>query len=226
MKKSERDLEMKHKNRISQAHSKISLQRFEMGEARDVWERVGGVSQVGNGVQIVLFFLGREVGVSIYRWSSKLAVGQIFVPETGWTAPGRPGRLTCKLVKLTKTSRTALGGRLNRPWQLRRPVCQSDWQTAGQRSQGSETSWTAPQDLFNRSWPESLGEKTPAQLPGGKFSWCMVKEVHSWSWVQLRLRKLNSAEVQLSCSWRSSTQLKSSSAGKLSCSWKSSAAFQ
>jgi hypothetical protein len=26
---------------------------------------------------------GREVGVSIYRWSSKLAVGQIFLPETG-----------------------------------------------------------------------------------------------------------------------------------------------
>jgi hypothetical protein len=29
-------LEMKHKNRNSQTHSKISLQRFEMGEARDV----------------------------------------------------------------------------------------------------------------------------------------------------------------------------------------------
>ena len=27
--------------------------------------------------------VGREVGVSIYRWSSKLAVGQIFLPETG-----------------------------------------------------------------------------------------------------------------------------------------------
>ena len=39
MKKSKRDLEMEHKNRSSQAHSKISLQRFEMGEARDVRER-------------------------------------------------------------------------------------------------------------------------------------------------------------------------------------------
>jgi hypothetical protein len=29
-------LEMKHKNRSSQTHSKISLQRFEMGETRDV----------------------------------------------------------------------------------------------------------------------------------------------------------------------------------------------
>jgi hypothetical protein len=31
----------------------------------------------------VLAPLGREVGGSIYRWSSKLAVGQIFLPETG-----------------------------------------------------------------------------------------------------------------------------------------------
>jgi hypothetical protein len=44
---------------------------------------VGGVSQVGNGVQIVLPALGREVGGSIYRWSSKLAVGQIFLFEGG-----------------------------------------------------------------------------------------------------------------------------------------------
>jgi hypothetical protein len=36
-----------------------------------------------------------------------------------------------------------------------------------------------PQDQFSWSRPESLGEKTPAQLPGDKFSWCMVKEVHS-----------------------------------------------
>jgi hypothetical protein len=39
MKKSKRDLEMNHKNRSSQTHSKISLQRFEMGEARGVCER-------------------------------------------------------------------------------------------------------------------------------------------------------------------------------------------
>jgi hypothetical protein len=234
MKKSERDFEMKHKNRSSQAHSKISLQRFEMGEARDVWERVGGVYQVRNGAQIVLMCVGREVGVSIYRWSSKLAVGQIFLPETGWTAPGRSGRLSWQTdwqtdLQVDHGWPDRLNhplGRLNRPWHLWQPVCQSDWQTVGQRSEESETSWTAPQDQFNRSWPESLGEKTPAELPRGKFSWCMVKEVHSWSWVQLELRKLNSAEVQLSCSWRSSTQLKSSSAGKLSCSWRSSAAFQ
>jgi hypothetical protein len=36
-----------------------------------------------NGVWVVLLCVGREVGVSIYRWSSKLAVGQIFLPETG-----------------------------------------------------------------------------------------------------------------------------------------------
>jgi hypothetical protein len=44
MEKRKRDLAMKHKNCSSQAHSNISLQRFEMGEARDVRERVGGVS--------------------------------------------------------------------------------------------------------------------------------------------------------------------------------------
>jgi hypothetical protein len=77
MKKSKRDLEMKHKNRSSQTHSKISLQRFEMGE------RVGGVLQVRNGVWVVHLCVGREVEVSIYRWSSKLAVGQIFMFETG-----------------------------------------------------------------------------------------------------------------------------------------------
>ena len=60
MKKSKRDLEMKHKNRSSQTHSKISLQRFEMGEARGVCERVGGVSQVRNGVQVVLLCGGER----------------------------------------------------------------------------------------------------------------------------------------------------------------------
>ena len=74
---------MEHKNRSSQAHSKIPLQRFEMGEARDVCEGEGGVSWVRNGVQIVLTTLGREVGGSIYSGSSKLAVGQNFLPEGG-----------------------------------------------------------------------------------------------------------------------------------------------
>ena len=31
----------------------------------------------------MLTAVGREVGGSIYRWSSKLAVEQIFLPETG-----------------------------------------------------------------------------------------------------------------------------------------------
>jgi hypothetical protein len=33
------DLDMKHKNHSSQSHSKISLQRFETGEARDMCVR-------------------------------------------------------------------------------------------------------------------------------------------------------------------------------------------
>jgi hypothetical protein len=31
---------------------------------------------------VMLLCVGREVGVSIYRWSSKLTVGQIFLSET------------------------------------------------------------------------------------------------------------------------------------------------
>jgi hypothetical protein len=56
MKKSKKDLEMKHKySQLLQSQSKIFFQRFEMGEARDVCERVGGVSQVRNRVQVVLY---------------------------------------------------------------------------------------------------------------------------------------------------------------------------
>lgn len=74
IKKSKRDLEMKHKNRSSQTHSKISLQRFEMGEARGVWERVGGVSQVRNGVQVVLFCGGERWEWVYIGGAPKLAV--------------------------------------------------------------------------------------------------------------------------------------------------------
>jgi hypothetical protein len=104
--------------------------------------------------------------------------------------------------------------RLNRPWRLCRPVRQSDWQTVSQRLEGLETSWTAPQDQFNWSWPESLGEKTSVQLLGGKFNWCMVKEVHSWSWSSVGVEKAQLYLKRLNCSWRSSTQLKFSSAKK------------
>jgi hypothetical protein len=38
------DLEMNHKNCKSQSHSNISLQRFDIGEARDVCEREREVS--------------------------------------------------------------------------------------------------------------------------------------------------------------------------------------
>jgi hypothetical protein len=44
---------------------------------------VGDVLQVRNGVWVVLARIRREVGESIYRWSSKLAVGKFFLPETG-----------------------------------------------------------------------------------------------------------------------------------------------
>ena len=177
----------------------------------------------------------RERGGLFIVTAQKLAVWPKTPLKTGWTAPWQvsrlsasltarlTGRLACRLVRHDRTGWTA-------PWQPWWPDCQSDWQTAGQKSEGSETSWTAPQDQFSWSRPESLGEKTPSQLPGGKFSWCMVKEVHSWSWssagVESSTQLKSSSAEKLSCSWRSSTQLKLSSAGKLSCSWRSSAAFQ
>jgi hypothetical protein len=112
--------------------------------------------------------------------------------------------------------------------------CQTDWQTdlqAGQTGQdrlnrlltplvtwlpiwladcrsevkGSETSWAAPQDQFSWSRPESFGEKTPARLPGGKFSWVWSKRSTTEVEVQLELK------VQLS--W-SPAQLKSSAAAE------------
>jgi hypothetical protein len=71
MKKSKKDLETKHKNHSSQSHSKISLQRFEMEKAKDVCERVWKVF-----LKLEMEFgacsvVGREVGVSIYRWGFK-----------------------------------------------------------------------------------------------------------------------------------------------------------
>jgi hypothetical protein len=59
-KKNKKDLKMKHKNHSSQSYSKISLQGFEMGETRGERERVGGISQVRNGVQVVLFMWGER----------------------------------------------------------------------------------------------------------------------------------------------------------------------
>jgi hypothetical protein len=150
IKKSKKDLGST-KIAALQSHSKISLQRFEMGETRDVWERVGGVLQVRNGVWVVLLCVGREVGVSIYKWSSKLAVGQIFLSETGWTAPGRSGRLSDWLADWLADWKSwprpvELPLRPVQPpgagWQT---VCQSDWKTAVQTAKtGPDTGWTAP----------------------------------------------------------------------------------
>jgi hypothetical protein len=162
-----------------------------MGEARDVWERVGGVSQVGNGVQIVPFALGRELGGSIYRESSKLAVGQIFLPETGWTAPGTPGSLSASL-----TGRLQV--RLQK--QVLTPV-EPLWTPV---ELALDPGWTCLDPSW--SWNSAAAEEaqlnwSSAQL---KSSAAAEEAQLSWSSAQLQLKKLNSAEVQLSCSWRSS----------------------
>ena len=65
--------------------------------------------------------MGREVGVSIYRWGFKTSCLSQTRSKTGWTAPGRPdglsasltGRLLHRLVKLTKTGWTSFENRLN-----------------------------------------------------------------------------------------------------------------
>jgi hypothetical protein len=77
---------------------------------------VGGVSQVTNGFQVVLIFLGREVGVSIYRWGSKTSHWAEFNGE----------------------------GRLNRPWSDCHHVCHSDWQTAAQSGQTNQDQLNRP----------------------------------------------------------------------------------
>jgi hypothetical protein len=48
---------------------------------------VGGVLQVRNRVWVVLSCVGREVGVSIYRWASKLVVGLILAVEDRLNCP-------------------------------------------------------------------------------------------------------------------------------------------
>jgi hypothetical protein len=95
-----------------------------------------------------------------------------------------------------------------------------------------ETSWTAPGDQFNWSWPESLGEKIPVQMArrqvqlvyGQRGSQLKLKFNFRWKSsttaekAQLQLKKLNlakKAQLQLkkfNYSWRSSMQLK-----KLNC---------
>ena len=76
-KKSKRDLEMKHKTAALKLTQRF-LSKYLKWERQEMCEREGGVSWVRNGVQIVLTAVGREVGGSIYSWSSKLAVGADF----------------------------------------------------------------------------------------------------------------------------------------------------
>jgi hypothetical protein len=59
--------------------------------------------------------MGTEVGESIYRWSSKLAIGQIFLPKTGWTATGRSDRLLPVWLSNWLADWPAVWPRLTRP---------------------------------------------------------------------------------------------------------------
>jgi hypothetical protein len=88
MKKSKRDLEMKHKNCSSQTHSNISLQIKDLKwERQETCEREWKVffkleMEFGS-----CSYVGGEVGVSIYRWASKLAVWLILAVEDRLNRP-------------------------------------------------------------------------------------------------------------------------------------------
>ena len=56
------------------------------------------------------------------------------------------------------------------------------------RSQRVRDQLSCPQDQFSWSRPESFGEKTPAQLPGGKFSWVWSKRSTAEVEFQLELK--------------------------------------
>jgi hypothetical protein len=85
MKKSKKDLEMKHKN----CSSSISLKDF----SPKIWNgrgkrcvRESGRCFSGWEWSFVRAHLwGREVGVSIYRWGSKTSRFWLFCTKTGWT---------------------------------------------------------------------------------------------------------------------------------------------
>jgi hypothetical protein len=87
--------------------------------------------------------VGREVGVSIYRWGFKTSRWADFSCED--RLDRLSGRLnspwhTWQPVCQSDLQSAAQSGqfdqnRLNRPWQICQPVCLSDWQTARQSEQ-------------------------------------------------------------------------------------------
>lgn len=81
-KKSKRDLETKHKTAALKLTQRF-LSKDLKWERQEVCEREWEVFLRLGMKFCACCSMGREVGVSIYRWSSKLAIGQIFLSETG-----------------------------------------------------------------------------------------------------------------------------------------------
>jgi hypothetical protein len=168
------------------------------------WVYVGGASKLVVG----LIFPGRTGwtahGLTVSLSASLTSIllhSLVNLTEIGWTAPGRPvsmstsltGKLLRSVVKLTKTDWTALWGAVEPPMtdlSASLPVWLTDYWTV----------WAEGKPQFN--WP------------GGRFNWCMVREVHSWSWSSTTVEKAQLHLKKLNCSWRSSTHLKFNSAEK------------
>jgi hypothetical protein len=125
-----------------------------MGEARGVWERVGGVSQVRWSPSHALVW-GREVGVSIYRWGSKTSRFWLFCTKTGWTGP-----------------KTGWNG-------FQKAVDTADWQ---KNVNSIKTGWTGFHQTENRlsdrlSW--SKNQLTSFWIPA-EPAWKLVEQVFEY----------------------------------------------
>jgi hypothetical protein len=162
--------------------------------------------------------LKREVWGSIYRHASKLAIWPDFLswdrlkrPRGSWTAPGRPvnlyasltGRLLHSLARLSETG-----------W-IGRPVCLSANLTSrlldslSRRVRDRLNRLYGPVQLvltrkFRRENPSSTARRQVQLVYGQGGSEFKLKFNYSWKSstiaekAQLRLKKFNSAKVQLS----------------------------
>jgi hypothetical protein len=154
--------------------------------------------------------------------AQKLVVLPETSQKTGWTAPWQvsrlsasltarlTGKLTCRRVRQVRTGWTA-------PWHPWWPDCQSDWQTADQKSEGQRPVELPPRTSSVGLDQRVLERKPQLSCPGASSAGYgrrgpQLKLKFSWSW------KFNSAKVQL-C-WKAQLQLKKLITTEVKFSWK------
>jgi hypothetical protein len=138
--------------------------------------------------------------------AQKLAVWPKTTPKTGWTAPWQvsrlsasltarlTGRLNCRRIRQARTGWTTPQGGWTAPWYPWRPDCQSDWQTADQKSEGQRPVELPPRTSSAGLDQTVLERKPQLSCPGASSARYgqrgpQLKLKFSWSW------KFNSAEV-------------------------------